>query len=552
MELKAGSPFDASHTRSSTPPSPVCKQESLSPANSSPLSAPPRSPDEPERKFSPSPDEDASPSSAPSRRPSTASSRGSKNGGAPEKEKRKRSRVTPDQLVHLERFFAMDRSPTAARRREISQLLGMQERQTQIWFQNRRAKAKLLDGKVKGKDSTPPQTPPELRQGFEGDLQSLIREQDSITIIPCYELTIGHWRRIATQIAKHDLVTYVCENRRCLVWYIQSSGYGFKIEVPFDRIKETTYMNTAPGKALVTFILHQSPLFFIEEPIVDNGIYTGRRIWKRSADWTEGAQASMDLRHDLVGASAQLAHVLRHFNLPMAGSSDAQVRSPPPPYPAPSSEVSASMGFEPLAVTRLPDNMPYAVHDQYPGHGNSTLHPLEAHRRPSDYHVDLDPPSSSRSSSNPSPAPSYASYSQVSPSAQSSLSYSSSSPGSSASPYATPMYSPSHSVLDDVTHAPLSRSYPGQGYPSGLPAAGTPSGGHAHYALSSGVVAPAHGQHYATSVSPQLAYGGRPHELVVHHPSGLVSRPAGHGMVGEPAMLSASPYDDGYGHGPRY
>ena len=53
------------------------------------------------------------------------------------KDKRKRSRVTPEQLTHLERFFATDRSPTAARRREISDLLGMHERQTQIWFQNR-------------------------------------------------------------------------------------------------------------------------------------------------------------------------------------------------------------------------------------------------------------------------------------------------------------------------------------------------------------------------------------------------------------------------------
>jgi hypothetical protein len=61
---------------------------------------------------------------------------GSRSAGA-EREKRKRSRVTPDQLVHLERFFSMDRSPTATRRRDISELLGMQERQTQIWFQNR-------------------------------------------------------------------------------------------------------------------------------------------------------------------------------------------------------------------------------------------------------------------------------------------------------------------------------------------------------------------------------------------------------------------------------
>lgn len=54
-----------------------------------------------------------------------------------DKEKKKRTRVTPEQLVHLERYFAMDRNPTAARRKDISELLGMQERQTQIWFQNR-------------------------------------------------------------------------------------------------------------------------------------------------------------------------------------------------------------------------------------------------------------------------------------------------------------------------------------------------------------------------------------------------------------------------------
>lgn len=55
----------------------------------------------------------------------------------PFKEKRKRCRVTPEQLAELERLFLLDRSPTAARRREIGQHLGMEERQTQIWFQNR-------------------------------------------------------------------------------------------------------------------------------------------------------------------------------------------------------------------------------------------------------------------------------------------------------------------------------------------------------------------------------------------------------------------------------
>lgn len=53
------------------------------------------------------------------------------------KEKRKRTRVTPEQLEQLEGFFLSNRCPTAVRRKEISDLLGMKERQTQVWFQNR-------------------------------------------------------------------------------------------------------------------------------------------------------------------------------------------------------------------------------------------------------------------------------------------------------------------------------------------------------------------------------------------------------------------------------
>jgi len=75
-------------------------------------------------------EQDKRPLSGPQRSISTS-------GTKAEKEKRKRSRVTPEQLIHLERYFATERSPTAARRRDISELLGMQERQTQIWFQNR-------------------------------------------------------------------------------------------------------------------------------------------------------------------------------------------------------------------------------------------------------------------------------------------------------------------------------------------------------------------------------------------------------------------------------
>ncbi|KAI9567294.1 hypothetical protein HD554DRAFT_982703 [Boletus coccyginus] len=248
-----------------------------------------------------------------------------------EKEKRKRSRVTPEQLIHLERFFTLDRSPTAARRREISDMLGMQERQTQIWFQNRRAKAKLQDGK-KGRGSsaeTPPETPPELVTGYEAELHNLLHEDEPVTIIPCTDLSVGTWRRIATTSRKHDLVAYLCDAKRCLTWFIHSSGYGFKMEIPFDIIANTKFTNAAPGSGLASFLLSRPPTFYLESfspPCPGPGTQSVR-YWKKCADWTEDQQATKVLRHNLVGSAVQLAHVLRHVNAHTSGS-DIRLHSP--------------------------------------------------------------------------------------------------------------------------------------------------------------------------------------------------------------------------------
>ncbi|KAL0954726.1 hypothetical protein HGRIS_003679 [Hohenbuehelia grisea] len=234
------------------------------------------------------------------------------------KEKRKRSRVTPDQLVHLERFFAADRSPTAVRRREISDLLGMQERQTQIW----RAKAKLQDGKPKGRSSSteaPPTSPPELITGFEVDLHQLIHEDEPVTIIPCTNLAIGTWQRIASPGRSHDLIAYLCDTKRCLTWFIHSAGYGFKMELAFDTIVDTKFTNAAPGSGMATFTLSQPPIFYLENvaPTLPNGPIV--RHWKRCGDWTEGQQASVILRHTLAGSAVQLAHLLRSLNSSSTG-----------------------------------------------------------------------------------------------------------------------------------------------------------------------------------------------------------------------------------------
>lgn len=133
----------------------------------------------------------------------------------------------------------------------------------------------------------------------------------AVTIIPCTDLSIGTWKRIATTVSRHDLVAYVCEAKQCLTWFIHSAGYGFKMEIPFDAIVETKFVNAAPGAGLASFFLSQPPVFFLETvtPSPNNG--PPLRSWKPCSDWTEGMQATKVLRHDLVGSAVQLAQIGR-------------------------------------------------------------------------------------------------------------------------------------------------------------------------------------------------------------------------------------------------
>jgi regulatory protein PHO2 len=132
---------------------------------------------------------------------------------------------------------------------------------------------------------------------------------------------------MASQVSKHDLVAYVCESRSCLIWFIHSSGYGFKMEIPFGIIVDTEFVNAAPGSGLASFFLSQPPLFYLEDIMTDPAGGPPMRSWKRCADWTEGMQATKVLRHDLVGSAVQLAYVLRNFQV--TPGSDIRLRCPP-------------------------------------------------------------------------------------------------------------------------------------------------------------------------------------------------------------------------------
>jgi hypothetical protein len=173
----------------------------------------------------------------------------------------------------------------------------------------------------------------------------------AVTIIPCCELSVGSWRRIATPPSypvmgalpthkpSHDLVAYMSSYKRTLNWFIHSHGYGFKMEIPFEIIAHTEYSDLAPNahthvpQSMTSFHLNRPPNFYLETsvpagpgrmgmpggypPVAGYGSSLPSaggmtNVWKRCADWTEGMQASSVLRHDLIASSPQIMHhVLR-------------------------------------------------------------------------------------------------------------------------------------------------------------------------------------------------------------------------------------------------
>ena len=146
----------------------------------------------------------------------------------------------------------------------------------------------------------------------------------AVTVIPCSNLAIGSWRRIATSSINHDLIAYVSYEKRCMNWFIRSGGYGFKMELPFESITDVELTNAGPDSSAAAFALSRPPNFYLEDvsSTTSDGL---RRTWKRCSDWTEGHQASQVLQHTLVGSSSELMHVVK--NLPRKPHSAQQPSS---------------------------------------------------------------------------------------------------------------------------------------------------------------------------------------------------------------------------------
>ncbi|KAL4970768.1 uncharacterized protein BDV14DRAFT_2016 [Aspergillus stella-maris] len=250
----------------------------------------------------------------------------------------KRQRATQDQLVLLEVEFNKNPTPTAATRERIAQEINMTERSVQIWFQNRRAKIKMLAKKSietgEGCDSIPESMRQYLAMQFDpskpgardpfgrtggyganGAYPSEPTTSGKVVIhhFTCRSLTIGSWRRIGQNAM--DLVVFYSPEKACMTYYINNDAAGYKIEYPFSYIKnitlesgdQTPQPNGAPARPSGLVVeLNRPPLFYMDSSN-SGGFY-------QCGDFTEDQQASSIMIHRLGGhpkvLSVQLAKLV--------------------------------------------------------------------------------------------------------------------------------------------------------------------------------------------------------------------------------------------------
>ncbi|KAI1943005.1 hypothetical protein LOZ12_004298 [Ophidiomyces ophidiicola] len=309
----------------------------------------------------------------------------------------KRQRATQDQLVTLEMEFNKNPTPTAAVRERIAEEINMTERSVQIWFQNRRAKIKMIAkrGIETGEDCD--SVPESMRQylalhwdpsksrnifnrGYGPGDPMLNSPATSGKIVishfSCRSLRIGTWRRVGQNTM--DLVIFYSPEKSCMTYYINNDSAGYKIEYPFSSIKNIALEPAEAGPATdgvppkfggIVIELNRPPHFYMDSSN-SGGFY-------QCGDFTEDQQASKAFVHHLGGGhpkvlSVQLAKLVslesfqnRHVHFGFNGFSSAPV----------SPHIIHRPASQPNQLARTQSVV-------YPeGHFGMSLHPPRGHKR---------------------------------------------------------------------------------------------------------------------------------------------------------------------------
>ncbi|CAO3672603.1 hypothetical protein G6F70_006054 [Rhizopus microsporus] len=265
---------------------------------------------------------------------------------------RRRTHLKPSQVAVLQETFVTNTLPDAAMRAQLAQELGVSERTVQIWFQNRRAKARKLeqstlqpnvrtgwiDMPVKQKNSQeqhfqttfrtlvtpecyeepvkkrprssskperfcmpPPSLPP--RAMSEGMDRSIAKEAKEYITIPVTALHIGTWARFATPINDHEYDLVCLADGHQLIWQVQDGGHQFRIHVNYNQIQQIRLGSLNPELGQLDIEIKEVT-FSMKRCGTDLD-------WVRCGDFTEYKQASLEnMIHSLNGNHNQLKHSL--------------------------------------------------------------------------------------------------------------------------------------------------------------------------------------------------------------------------------------------------
>lgn len=260
---------------------------------------------------------------------------------------KKRQRATPQQLSILRSEFLVNSTPNAKTREEIGQKIDMTERSVQIWFQNKRAKAKqfarrhnpnfnsntqfagnfyisptlspmspMANSQMGGTDaavqnaflSTASLVPfnPNMDNSMmpeEGQICQLMQQRQGDISIPCNSLNIGSWRRVSSAESappNNLLVTYSSADSS--LSYTMFADYsGYQIKMPMCDVKSIHYSQTQNDPCLGELYVQlvKPPTFLIQSAKTMGE-------WVICLDFSEMKQASYVLVHKLSGPALEL------------------------------------------------------------------------------------------------------------------------------------------------------------------------------------------------------------------------------------------------------
>ncbi|KAK4645995.1 Transcription elongation factor SPT4 [Podospora pseudopauciseta] len=261
----------------------------------------------------------------------------------------KRQRATQDQLTTLEIEFNKNPTPTATVRERIAEEINMTERSVQIWFQNRRAKIKMLAKKsLESGEELDTMIPESMRQylamqamesgksipgffgrpgpfpyGHQGMMGAEQGGQGKVLIhhLNCRSLTIGRWTRVGQNAM--DLIVFYSPDKCTMTYYINNEQAGYKIEYPFSYIKNIYLNNSDDHHAGITIELLEAPFFYMDSATTSTFIQVN--------DFTEDLQASRCMTHHLGGNPKALSGQLA--KLVSLESFMHRHTAPPPPPP---------------------------------------------------------------------------------------------------------------------------------------------------------------------------------------------------------------------------